>query len=71
MTAKLLWHFDIELDGDHETWVEDARFYVSTLAYMYRPLQPSTLHMIQTFLTEAQILWQLQPLKINLKIVKK
>jgi cytochrome P450 len=27
--AKLLWHFDIELDGDHSTWVQDARFYVS------------------------------------------
>lgn len=27
--AKLLWNFDIELDGSHETWVEDARFYVS------------------------------------------
>jgi hypothetical protein len=26
--AKLLWHFDMELDGDHETWVDDARFYV-------------------------------------------
>jgi hypothetical protein len=26
--AKLLWHFDMELDGDHSTWVEDARFYV-------------------------------------------
>ena len=27
--AKLLWHFDMELDGDHATWVDDARFYVS------------------------------------------
>jgi hypothetical protein len=27
--AKLLWHFDMELDGEHETWVDDARFYVS------------------------------------------
>jgi cytochrome P450 len=27
--AKLLWHFDIELDGPHDTWVQDARFYVS------------------------------------------
>ncbi|EXJ66579.1 uncharacterized protein A1O5_10249 [Cladophialophora psammophila CBS 110553] len=26
--AKLLWHFDMELDGDHPTWVEEARFYV-------------------------------------------
>jgi hypothetical protein len=26
--AKLLWHFDMELDGDHPNWVEDARFYV-------------------------------------------
>ncbi len=29
VTAKLLWHFDMELDGGHETWVDDARFYVS------------------------------------------
>ena len=29
--AKLLWHFDIELHGDHANWVEQARFYVSTL----------------------------------------
>lgn len=27
--AKLLWHFDMELDGEHASWVEDARFYVS------------------------------------------
>lgn len=27
--AKLLWQFDLELDGDHATWVKDARFYVS------------------------------------------
>lgn len=27
--SKLLWHFDMELDGEHATWVEDARFYVS------------------------------------------
>jgi hypothetical protein len=27
--AKLLWRFDIELEGDHSTWVQDARFYVS------------------------------------------
>jgi len=26
--AKLIWHFDMELDGDHSTWVDDARFYV-------------------------------------------
>lgn len=29
VTSKLLWHFEMELDGDHESWVEDARFYVS------------------------------------------
>lgn len=29
VAAKLLWHFDMELDGPHETWVDDARFYVS------------------------------------------
>jgi hypothetical protein len=29
VTAKLLWHFDMELNGDHSNWVQDARFYVS------------------------------------------
>ena len=29
VTAKLVWNFDMELDGPHDTWVEDARFYVS------------------------------------------
>ncbi|KAK4494178.1 hypothetical protein PRZ48_014476 [Zasmidium cellare] len=28
VTAKLLWHFDMELDGEQANWVEDARFYV-------------------------------------------
>jgi hypothetical protein len=32
VTAKLLWHFDMELDGDHSSWVQDARFYVSRFA---------------------------------------
>ena len=26
--TKLLWHFDIELDGLHEGWIEAARFFV-------------------------------------------
>jgi hypothetical protein len=30
VTAKLLWHFDMELDGPHDAWVHDARFYVSS-----------------------------------------
>lgn len=34
--AKLLWHFDMELDGNHATWVEDARFYVSIASRPYR-----------------------------------
>lgn len=38
VTAKLLWHFDIELDGDHSTWVEDARFYVSFIS-LYSNMQ--------------------------------
>ncbi len=29
VTAKLLWNFELELDGDHTNWVDDARFYVS------------------------------------------
>ncbi|EGP86164.1 unnamed protein product [Zymoseptoria tritici ST99CH_1A5] len=36
VTAKLLWHFDMELDGDHSTWVQDARFYV---LWQLRPLK--------------------------------
>ena len=28
VTAKL--HFDMELDGDHSTWVDNARFFAST-----------------------------------------
>ncbi|KAF2164936.1 hypothetical protein M409DRAFT_24837 [Zasmidium cellare ATCC 36951] len=28
VTAKLVWHFDLELDGEQPNWVEDARFYV-------------------------------------------
>jgi cytochrome P450 len=40
VTAKLMWNFDMELDGPHDTWVEDARFYVSSRlilfsAYLY------------------------------------
>lgn len=30
--AKLIWNFDFELDGDHESWVDDARFYVSSIS---------------------------------------
>ena len=28
VTAKLLWHFDVELVGEHDGWVEGARFYI-------------------------------------------
>ena len=38
VTAKLLWNFDIELDGDHMEWVEDARFYVSRLVADLAPM---------------------------------
>ncbi|EME41126.1 hypothetical protein DOTSEDRAFT_82343 [Dothistroma septosporum NZE10] len=27
VTAKLIWHFDMELDGLHQSWVQDARYY--------------------------------------------
>lgn len=30
--AKLIWNFDFELDGDHDSWVDDARFYVSSIS---------------------------------------
>lgn len=33
VTAKLVWNFDMELDGPHDTWIEDARFYVSTRTF--------------------------------------
>ena len=29
VTAKLLWKFDVELDGPQDGWVDGARFYVS------------------------------------------
>lgn len=29
--AKLLWNFDLELAGPQESWVDDARFYVSVV----------------------------------------
>jgi hypothetical protein len=25
VTAKLIWNFDLELEGDHSNWVDDAR----------------------------------------------
>ena len=28
VTAKLIWNFDMELDGPHDDWVEGARFYI-------------------------------------------
>lgn len=33
--AKLIWNFDFELDGDHESWVDDARFYVRFIYYLH------------------------------------
>jgi hypothetical protein len=36
--AKLLWKFDIELDGPQEDWVKGARFYVS--AFFESPESP-------------------------------
>lgn len=33
--AKLIWNFDFELDGDHESWVDDARFYVRSASTTY------------------------------------
>ncbi|ETN41942.1 uncharacterized protein HMPREF1541_03881 [Cyphellophora europaea CBS 101466] len=38
LTAKLLWHFDMELDGPHDGWLETARFYVSTSCLLRFPL---------------------------------
>lgn len=62
VVAKLLWHFDMELDGDHATWIEDARFYVSVAApSFYAPQHPDP---------SPQILWQLQPLNVKLRHVQ-
>jgi hypothetical protein len=36
MIAKLLWKFDIELDGPQEDWVKGARFYVSDFPIFLR-----------------------------------
>lgn len=61
--AKLLWNFDVELDGPHDDWVEDARFYVSSL----RSIQSWLLPWFWTCeLTRLQILWELQPLMVKL-----
>lgn len=60
--AKLIWNFDFELDGDHESWVDNARFYVSSIStytsvcYMYELI----------ILTSHQVLWELQPLKLRI-----
>ena len=51
VVSKLLWHFELQLDGPHESWVDDARFYVSDGTRMWRlaltlkpdPLAASTL----------------------------
>jgi hypothetical protein len=63
--AKLLWRFDIELEGDHSTWVQDARFYVSirsTFAWSGYQQEVHTDHL--------QVLWKLQPLKVRLTSVR-
>lgn len=26
--CKLLWNFDLQLEGNHDNWVDDARFYI-------------------------------------------
>lgn len=51
VVSKLLWHFELQLDGPHESWVEDARFYVSDVRRKWQlaltlkpdPLAASTL----------------------------
>lgn len=61
--AKLIWNFDFKLDGDHDSWVDDARFYVRSISttctsvcYMYELV----------ILTSHQVLWELQPLKLRI-----
>lgn len=61
--AKLIWNFDFELDGDHESWVDDARFYVRSASTTYT----SVCYMYELIiLTSHQVLWELQPLKLRI-----
>lgn len=61
--AKLIWNFDFELDGDHESWVDDARFYVRSASTIYT----SVCYMYELIiLTSHQVLWELQPLKLRI-----
>jgi len=61
--AKLIWNFDFELDGDHESWVDDARFYVRSASITYT----SVCYMYGLIiLTSHQVLWELQPLKLRI-----
>lgn len=61
--AKLIWNFDFELDGDHESWVDDARFYVRSISTTYTSL----CYMYELIiLTSHQVLWELQPLKLRI-----
>lgn len=81
--AKMLWHFDMELDGEHPTWVEDARFFVSSLlekndvkskifCLHARPARLIILAVLtQHLVLRMQVLWELQPLAIKLKPVKR
>lgn len=61
--AKLIWNFDFELDGDHDSWVDDARFYVRSISTTYT----SVCYMYELIiLTSHQVLWELQPLKLRI-----
>lgn len=62
VTAKLIWGFDLELDGEHGRWVEDARFYVSVIDGGFDG---------KVSLMLLQILWLLQPLRVNLTPVRR
>lgn len=61
--AKLIWNFDFELDGDHDSWVDDARFYVRSASTTYTSVCYKYELII---LTSHQVLWELQPLKLRI-----
>ena len=77
VTAKLLWHFDMALDGEHEAWVDDARFYVSSHAILPVPLARQITQIISCMCRERaltadfKILWELQPLMIRFTSIQR
>ena len=57
--AKLLWHFDLELDGLHDGWVEASRFFVSASPVL------NLLEICEGYSYSMQVVWELKPLIVR------